>query len=366
MLKSRFERLDKAIQKTEFGGIVLNAGPSLSYLTGLNFHLMERPVVLIYISGREPVLVLPRLEAAKVEGITGMQPYFFDENPGEWSGVFAKACQEVGAGGLALGVEPLQLRLLEYSLLTTSAPVELLDGASLISGLRVIKDAAEIERMQKAVDIAQRGLQSTLPLIKIGMTEKELAGELVVQLLRHGSGSELPFSPIVSAGPNGANPHAGPSDRKLSEGDLLVIDWGASYSGYVSDLTRTFAVGAIDEESVRIHDLVQQANSAGRAAGKIGATCADVDKAARQVIEEAGYGEYFTHRTGHGIGMQCHEEPYIREDNEIPLQTGMTYTVEPGIYLPDKNGVRIEDDVLVTQEGTVSLSNLPRRIIQVA
>ncbi len=366
MLKSRFDRLDKAIQKTELAGVALNAGPSLSYLTGLNFHLMERPVVLIYVTGREPVLVLPRLEAAKVEGISGLQTYIYDENPEVWSGVFAKASQEVGAGGLALGVEPLQLRLLEYSLLTSSAPVELLDGSSLISELRAVKDTAEIERMQKAVDIAQNGLQSTLPLIKIGMTEKELAGELVVQLLRHGSGSELPFSPIVSAGPNGANPHAGPSDRKLSEGDLLVIDWGTSYSGYVSDLTRTFAVGEIDEESVRIHDLVQQANSAGRAAGKVGATCADVDRAARCVIDEGGYGKYFTHRTGHGIGMQCHEEPYIRGDNELSLQAGMTYTVEPGIYLPGKNGVRIEDDVMVTEEGTVSLSNLPRRIIQVA
>lgn len=366
MLNTRFERLNRAMVDTEIAGIILNAGPSLMYYTGLNFHLMERPVVLIYVQGKEPSLILPRLESAKIEDVTGLHCYFYDENPEEWCRIFKRACDDAGVAGLSLGVEPLQLRLLEYSLLKSSAPVELIDGSSFIHAQRSIKDEAEIELMQKAVDIAQHGLQATLPLIKIGMTEKELAGELVVQLLRHGSGSKLPFSPIVSAGPNGANPHAGPSERTLKEGDLLVIDWGASYEGYVSDITRTFAIGEIDEESVRIHDLVQQANSAGRAAGVVGATCADVDRAARRVIEEAGYGKYFTHRTGHGIGMQCHEEPYIRDDNELPLQAGMTYTVEPGIYLPAKNGVRIEDDVLVTHDGTVSLSTLPRRIIRLA
>ena len=366
MLNSRFERLTMAMADTELAGIILNAGPSLTYFTELNFHLMERPVVLLYVAGKEPILVLPRLEAAKVEGVTGLHPYFYDENPEEWGRVFKGACDDAGIAGLSLGVEPLQLRLLEYSLLNSSASVKLIDGSSLIHRLRSKKDKAEIELMQKAVDIAQQGLQATLPLVKIGMTEKELAAELVVQLLRHGSDSTLPFSPIVSAGPNGANPHAIPSERKLSEGDLLVIDWGASFVGYVSDLTRTFAIGEIDSESVRIHELVQRANAAGRAAGVIGATCADVDRAARQVIEEAGYGKYFTHRTGHGIGMQCHEEPYIHSDNELPLHVGMTYTVEPGIYLPAKNGVRIEDDVLVTNDGTVSLSTLPRRIIRLA
>jgi Xaa-Pro dipeptidase len=194
------------------------------------------------------------------------------------------------------------------------------------------------------------------------MTEKEIASELCVQLLRHGSESELPFAPIVCAGPNSATPHASPSDRKLQRGDLLVIDWGATADGYISDLTRTFAVGEVDAEYKKIAQIVLKANEAGRAAGRPGVPCANVDSAARSVIEAAGYGTYFTHRTGHGIGMEGHEEPYIRDDNVRMLYPGMAYTVEPGIYLPGRGGVRIEDNVVVTKDGVEVLSDMPREL----
>ncbi len=216
--------------------------------------------------------------------------------------------------------------------------------------------------MRRAVKIAQDALEATLPLIKIGMTERELSSELVVQLLKHGSDPALPFSPIVSGGPNGANPHASPTDRKLQAGDLLVVDWGAAYHGYISDLTRTFAVGEVDAECQKIHKIVQEANAAGRAAGKPGVPCANVDIATRDVIERSGYGKYFTHRTGHGIGMEGHEDPYMRGDNMQLLEPGMAYTVEPGIYLPDRNGVRIEDNVVITETGAECLSDMPREI----
>lgn len=216
--------------------------------------------------------------------------------------------------------------------------------------------------MRRAVKIAQDALEATIPLIKIGMTEKELSSELVVQLLRHGSEPEMPFAPIVSGGPNAANPHASPTERKLQAGDLLVVDWGATYDGYISDLTRTFAVGEVDEEYRKIHEIVQEANAAGRAAARPGVPCANVDKAARDVIEKSGYGTYFTHRTGHGIGMEGHEEPYMRGDNMQLLEPGMAFTVEPGIYLPNRNGVRIEDNVVITEAGADVLSDMPREI----
>jgi len=183
-----------------------------------------------------------------------------------------------------------------------------------------------------------------------------------VQLLKHGSEPEMPFAPIVSAGPNSANPHASPTERELQKGDLLVVDWGAAYDGYISDLTRTFAVGEVDAEYEKIHKIVQEANAAGRAAGKPGVPCAYVDKAARDVIEKAGYGVYFTHRTGHGIGMEGHEEPYMRSDNMQLLEPGMAFTVEPGIYLPGRNGVRIEDNAVITENGADVLSDMPREI----
>jgi Xaa-Pro dipeptidase len=194
------------------------------------------------------------------------------------------------------------------------------------------------------------------------MTEKEIAGELMFQLLASGSQPDLLFAPIVSGGPNGANPHASPGERKIQNGDLLVVDWGAVSGGYASDLTRTFAVGEVEAEYAHIHQVVQDANAAGRAAAKPGAACADVDRAARDVIVQAGYGKYFTHRTGHGIGMEGHEDPYIRGDNMQPLEPGMAFTVEPGIYLPGRNGVRIEDNVVVTPEGMDCLSSMPREL----
>jgi Xaa-Pro dipeptidase len=216
--------------------------------------------------------------------------------------------------------------------------------------------------MRQAVNIAEKAFAATQKSMKVGMTESELASELVIQLLKHGSDAELPVTPIVSGGPNSANPHASPTDRKLQSGDMLVIDWGAAYHGYISDLTRTLGVGEIDPEFVKIHKIVQDANAAGRAAARSGAACAEVDKATREVIEKSGYGKFFTHRTGHGIGMEVHEDPYIRGDNMQKLEPGMAFTVEPGIYLPGRNGVRIEDNIVITEKGAELLSDLPREL----
>jgi Xaa-Pro dipeptidase len=214
--------------------------------------------------------------------------------------------------------------------------------------------------MRKAVKIAEAALQATLPKIKIGITELEIAKELTLQLLQHGSNPRLPFFPIVSGGPNSANPHAAPSDRRLVDGDLLVIDYGANVNDYLSDITRTFAIGDVDPEFKKIAQIVLEANRAGHAAAKPGVPLGDVDKAAREVIKAAGYGKYFIHRTGHGLGLEGHEEPYIRSDNSSLIEPGMTFTIEPGIYMPDRGGVRIEDDVFITESGCESLTNLSR------
>jgi Xaa-Pro dipeptidase len=325
---------------------------------------MERPVVLLFAKGQDPAIVLPELELQKVASLPyELQVFPYPENPAEWDSAFRKAVQALGLDGKRVGVEPRQLRLLEFRYVKTGAPeADYPDASEALSALRLRKDRTEVEAMRRAVKIAQAALEATIPLIKIGMTEKELSSELVVQLLKQGSEPEMPFAPIVSGGPNAANPHASPSERKLQAGDLLVVDWGATYEGYISDLTRTFAVGEVDDEYKKIHKIVQDANAAGRAAGRPGVPCANVDKAARDVIEKAGYGEYFTHRTGHGIGMEGHEEPYMRGDNMQLLEPGMAFTVEPGIYLPNRNGVRIEDNVVITETGADVLSDMPREI----
>ena len=356
-------RFRNELQKAGMKGAVLNPGPSLAYLTGLHFHLMERPVVMIVPVEGETVLVLPELELAKTVDLPFQAVFFpYGEAPDTWPEVFRQAALAAGMQS-SYGVEPTRMRYLELRLLESAAPEAIfLAAEESLARLRMFKDPSEVVFMQKAVDIAQQALLATLPVIHRGITERELASELTMQLLRHGSDSEMPFSPIVSTGPNSANPHASPSARPLSLGDLLVIDWGASFQGYISDLTRTFALGNVEPELEKIVDLVMEANAAGRAAARPGVPAGAVDRAARKIIEDGGYGRYFTHRTGHGIGMEGHEPPYIRGDNDQVLEAGMTFTVEPGIYLTGRNGARIEDDILVTADGSQSLSDLPRQL----
>lgn len=364
MTFASLDKLSASLRASGLDAVALNPGPTLTYLTDLRFHLMERPVVLLVAPGQDPVIVLPELELPKVNLFPyKVNAFSYGENPAEWDSAFRKAVASLGLDGKRIGVEPRQMRLLEFRYVKTGAPeAEFPDASEALSALRLCKDPAEVQKMKRAVIVAQDALEAAIPFIKIGMTEKEIAAELNVQLLKHGSESELPFPPIVSAGPNSANPHASPSDRKIQRGDLLVVDWGATVDGYISDLTRTFAVGEADATLKKIAQIVLMANEAGRAAGKAGVPCANIDKAARDVIEKAGYGKYFTHRTGHGIGMEGHEEPYMRGDNMQLLAPGMAYTVEPGIYLPERNGVRIEDNVVVTKDGVDVLSDMPREL----
>jgi len=360
----RLARIAELLTATGLDAVALNPGPTLTYLTGLHFHLMERPVVLVVSPGKTPALILPELELAKISQLDyPLHAISYGENPETWPQIFRGALHSLDLFGRTIGVEPRALRVLELRLLEYGAPgAHVVSAEAALTDLRIRKDADEIEKMRQAVKIAQEALEATLPLIKIGMSEQELANELVIQLLRHGSQPEMPFSPIVGGGPTSANPHASPGERKIQAGDLLLFDWGAAYDGYISDLTRTFAVGEVEAKFQQIHKIVQEANAAGRAAGKPGLPCAVVDKAARDVIEAAGYGPLFRHRTGHGIGMEGHEEPYMRGDNLKLLEPGMCYTVEPGIYFLGEGGVRIEDNMVVTETGSESLSDMPREI----
>ena len=364
MQNDRLPRLLKALKESEFQAIALNPGPDLFHLTGLSFHLSERPVVGLFAPDQKPILILPELERSKAEASKlDLELIDYGEDLTDRVQAFSTAAKRFGLSGRLIGVNPLRFRVFELRLLETSAPDATIGSAqTVLANLRLIKDEREAASQRQAVAVAQDALESTLPYIDAGVSELELASELVLQLLRHGSDPELPFSPIVASGPNSALPHALPSDRKLQVGDLLILDWGARVDGYISDITRTFAIGQIDPELAQVHQIVQQANQAGREAVRPGATCGAIDEAARAVIERSGFGEYFIHRTGHGIGLEPHEEPYIRAGNDLVLKPGMTFTVEPGVYLPDRGGVRVEDDILVTAVGGESLSSYPREL----
>ncbi len=365
-IQERVNHLQELLGENHLQGIALNPGPDLSYFSGLSFHLMERPVLLILPREGSPVILIPELEEKKIEDFPiTIRPFKYNEDPSSWPEAFRAALSEAGLLSGKLGVIPRRLRMLEYTYLQGAAPdLEFVNAQDLISDMRMCKDEIEIAWMNEAARIAECALSAILPSVKPGATEKEIASRLVGRLFLEGSDPELPFFPIVSFGENAANPHAVPGDKILREGDLILIDWGAGVNNYYSDITRVFAMGDIHPELEKIAQFVHEANAAGREAVKPGVLASDVDRAVRKVITDAGYGEFFIHRTGHGLGREAHEEPYISAFDNTELNPGMTFTIEPGIYLPNRGGVRIEDDILVTKDGCRSLTSQPRELTQ--
>jgi len=273
---------------------------------------------------------------------------------------FHEACATLELAEARIGVEALRMRVLEARILQRYAPgAELSSADALFAELRMIKTAEEVSAMRRAVTVAESAFQTWVQSLRVGMTERQAAGRLVAMLLNSGA-EKLAFDPIVCGGPNGALPHAFPGERRFQSGDWVVVDWGAAVDGYDSDITRMLVFGQPQGQLLAVHDIVSRANEAGRAAIHPGVAAQDVDAAARVVIEAAGYGPQFIHRTGHGLGLEAHEPPSIVEGNEMLLNPGMVFTIEPGVYIPGVGGIRIEDDVLVTETGVETLTTLPR------
>jgi Xaa-Pro dipeptidase len=353
------------MQEEGLDAVLLNPGPSLPYLTDLHFHISERPVVFALPVSGTPSITVPGLEAQKLNHAGfELTSVTYPEDVSKWGAAFRDGLSSLGLkDGARVGIEPRSLRVLELRYIEQALPgVELVSCETAIAALRARKDEEEVRQMREAVDIAQKALDDTLPHVKVGVSEREISGRLIANLLARGSGGELPFQPIIAFGANSANPHAVPTDYAAREGDLILFDWGANRNGYFSDLTRTFALGEPTERCRAIYHAVEAANRAGREAAAPGIRAGAVDEAARNAIVMAGFGEFFTHRTGHGLGLEVHEEPYIRGDNAQILETGMTFTVEPGVYLNGEGGVRIEDDMLITPGGAESLSTYSRSL----
>ncbi len=363
MFKDRLRKLVSLLSSWKIDGVVLVPGPNLRYLTGINMHTSERPTLAFFPAQGTPALVLPLLEAQglpeDIRSEMNLFSYTDEEGPQDAVAAAAAALQ---LAGKRLGVEFLQMRVMELKRLEQAAgDCHILAFEAFLQELRVCKDETELEEMRRAVRITEEALSTTIAQVRPGQTEQEIATELRLAMLRAGA-EDVAFV-ITVAGPRTASPHAGSSSRPLQPGDVLIVDCGAVYGGYVADITRTFAIGEIPAELENVYAVVQAANEAGRDAVRPGARAQDVDRAARQVIVEAGYGDYFIHRTGHGLGLEVHEPPYIVEGNEERLQPGMTFTVEPGIYIPGLGGVRIEDDVVVTVTGSETLTTYPRDLI---
>jgi Xaa-Pro aminopeptidase len=367
MNDNRIQQLQQHLVANGLSGMALMPGPNMIYLSNIHTHMSERPVLFLVPAAGAPAVIIPTLEAMKAQAAGVPTQRIFDwDDVGGFAGAFDSAAAALDMSTWTLGVEGLHMRVLEREQLQASAPgLQVRQADDVMSSLRRIKDDIEVAAMEQAVAVAEQALEALLPRIALGMSEKQIAALLTQELLARG-GESIAFGPIVSAGPNGASPHAVPTDRPIQQGDLLVIDWGVYVDGYPSDITRTFAVGEIDPELQRIHEIVREANAQGKLAARPGVTGEEVDRAARAVIEAAGYGEYFFHRTGHGLGLEIHEEPNMVQGNTTPLEPGNVFTIEPGIYLAGRGGVRIEDNVLVTSDGHRSLTTFPRELMTVA
>ena len=328
-------------------GILVTPGPDLLYFTGYApVAITERLTLLAVQAGREPTMVVPTLERPDAEqapaaGAIALTDWADGSDP---YAATAKLLDPAGRYAISDSAWALQLLGLQQALprtrhlpMTTALPM-----------LRAVKDAAELERLTAAGAAADATFEEILTVRFAGRKETEVASDLAALLVEHGH-SQVDFT-VVGSGPNGAKPHHEAGDRTILDGDMVVLDFGGLRDGYGSDTTRTVHVGEPTGEEREVFELVREAQQAGFEAVRPGVQCHDVDRAARRVIAAAGYGERFVHRTGHGIGLTTHEPPYMVEGETRPLEPGMCFSIEPGVYLPGRFGVRIEDIVTVTAE----------------
>ncbi|MEV0258896.1 aminopeptidase P family protein [Streptomyces sp. NPDC050732] len=357
--RARMDRAAAAAADAGLAGVLVAPGPDLVWLTGYRpTAATERLTVLVLAAGQDPVLVVPTLEApdaARAAGASALTLRDWTDGKDPYA-VTAPLLDVSGRFGVSDNAWAMHLLGFQQALPGTSY-VSLTQALPM---LRAVKDAAELERLAAAGAAADAAYEEIQKVPFAGRRETDVAADLA-DLLRRFGHSQVDFT-VVGSGPNGANPHHEAGDRVIEHGDMVVLDFGGLLDGYGSDTSRTVHVGEPTAEEQRVHDVVREAQAAGCAAVRPGAACQDIDRAARDVITEFGYGEYFIHRTGHGIGVTTHEPPYMIEGEEQPLVPGMCFSVEPGIYLPGRFGVRIEDIVTVTEEGGRRLNATAREM----
>jgi D-alanyl-D-alanine dipeptidase len=358
--RARMERAARSAAEAGLAGLLVAPGPDLVWLTGYApTAATERLTLLVLAPGQDPVLVVPTLEApdaAKAAGASALtlRDWTDGKDPYAATAVLLDSGGRFGISDNAWAMHLLGLQKAlpgtSYASLTEALPM-----------LRAVKDTAELELLAAAGAAADATFEEIRTVAFGGRRESEVAADLA-DLLRRFGHSQVDFT-IVASGPNGANPHHEVGDRVIERGDMVVLDFGGLKAGYGSDTSRTVHVGEPTDEERRVHDVVRAAQEAGFRAVRPGVPCQEVDRAARAVIADAGYGEYFIHRTGHGIGVTTHEPPYMIEGEEQPLVPGMCFSVEPGVYLPGRFGVRIEDIVTVTEDGGRRLNDTTREMV---
>lgn len=358
--KERVEKLQAIAVEESLAAFVIVPSASLVYFTGFAVGMSERPTFLIVPREGQVSFFCPTFEQEKVRRYTGIENLitYTDEEGAAAALIRALADWDLGK---KVAFEYTACRLIEHDVFRQALKdeIEMVDARPLVARLRMAKDSEEFEYMKTAATAADLMVGAIEKNLRPGITELQLAALATEALLEAYPDADIPFLSIAS-GEHTCLPHAVTGERAIEEGDLVWVDLGANIKGYVSDITRTFALGPLDEELSKAYDLVLAANRAACAAAAPGVTAEYLDQVARKVITDGGFGPYFTHRTGHGIGLEVHEEPYIVEGNTTVLKPGYAFTIEPGIYLPGKGGIRIEDDVIITEDGAEIITKYPR------
>ncbi len=359
--KARIKALQEIAKREGIDYFFVAPGANLFYFTGLSMYMSERPTMVVVPAEGDIFAYCPKFESGKVTKVTGIEKFVsYTDEEGPYETLKRWVESDNVKKDAVIGMEFLAARLIEFDVVKRALPeMKLVDARLLMAELRMAKDEQEIALIQKACDISDEMIEAMRQKLAPGVKESELRKAGLEVVNKHGV--KLAFMSVAS-GPKASDPHSTSEDRVIEEGEFVIIDTGAIVEGYTSDITRTLPCGEVSEEMLKIYEIVKESNEAGKAAVKPGVSCEYVDQVTRKVIVDAGYGEYFTHRTGHGMGLEVHEEPYIVDGNKQELKLGHVFTVEPGIYLPGVGGVRIEDDVVVTEDGCKSLTNYPREI----
>jgi len=355
----RRKRIEEWMKQNGVEAVLVTSPSNVFYLTGFDCHPHERFMALCLQANGSDALFVPALEKDEAQkcGFPHIVTIADTDDPMD------KLRGVAGSGAMAkIAIEKGHMTVERYEQIqTVFGGAVALAAEALLLDMRLRKDDAEIAIMKKAAEIADAGVAAGIEAIAVGKTEAELIAVIEATMKSLGA-SGTSFSTIVLAGANSALPHGKPGNRKIAEGDFVLLDLGAVYQGYCSDITRTVVVGEPTEEQAAIYEAVLMANLAGIAAARAGLPAKVVDRAARDTIEGFGFGESFTHRVGHGLGIEVHESPSMHGNNESPMVPGMVFTIEPGVYVPGIGGVRIEDDVLLTEDGPVLLTSYPKEL----
>jgi len=362
MNNSKIEKLQRLLDKEGLDALAIVPGSNFLYLTGGNFHLMERPTILIISKHTKPIAILPVLE------IDSFKKLNLDSNILEWQdsdgyqSAFIKAFEKLGLVK-KIGIEGQRMRVFESQAIEkASQGIEIINAHKFINNIRLKKDENEIKHIRKAVEIAEKTLNETIQYVEVGKTEMEIKNFLI-QKLYHFGAEGIAFDPIVLAGENSALPHGhSRNDYQIKEGDCLLFDFGATVNGYHSDITRTFFVKSASDEQINFYETVLKANKIGLEISKPGLSLHELDDSVLNILEDSDFSEFIVHKTGHGLGLDVHEDPYVMRKNYDLLEDGMVITIEPGLYKKESLGVRIEDDVVITKDGCKSLTTFSKKL----